>query len=141
MTIARDALDITVQGPPALPPLWDLTTSLYRNPSKHGNSLDRETPHTAPPPTHTHSWTWDLIVLGTPLLLLTSGRHRLRPVQTCSLQDRRADIWWVLKHSQLVRADGLHPTGMLSCCSMFSTRVKTADKKDRNEEGKDENGL
>ena len=98
-------------------------------------------PHTPPPP-HTHtSWTWDLTVLGTPLLLLTSGRHHLRPVQTCSLQDRRADIWWVLKHSQLVRADGLHPTGMLSCCSMFSTRVNTADKKDRNEEGKDENGL
>ena len=27
--------------------------------------------------------------------------------------------------------DSLHPTGMLSCRSMFSTRVNTADKKDR----------
>ena len=137
MTIAPDALDITVQGPPALPPMGphDLTV---QEPLQTWELTGQGTP---PTHTHTHSWTWDLTVLGISLLLLTSGRHHLRPVQTCSLQDHRADIWWVLKHSQLVRADGLHPTGMLSCCSMFSTRVNTADKKDRNEEGKDENGL
>ena len=33
-------------------------------------------------------------------LLVTSGGHHLRPVQTCSLQDpvTGADIWWPLKH-------------------------------------------
>ena len=52
-------------------------------------------------------------------LLVTSGDHHWRPVQTCSLQDPPSptgtDIWWwPLKQVRL--ASGLYaPTGILSC--------------------------
>ena len=52
-------------------------------------------------------------------MLVTSGGHHWRPVQTCSLYDPTctgADIWWLLTRVRLAQADSMmHPTGMLSC--------------------------
>ena len=74
-------------------------------------------------------WTWHLTVEGTPLwtwtslyrdrLLVTSGGHHWRSVQTYSFQDPTcsgADIWWLLMYVQLSQAGStMHPTVMLSC--------------------------
>ena len=75
-----DELDFTVQGP-----TWP----------------QPPTPALALTPLQTR----DLTVQGPPSLLVTSGGHHLRPVQTCSLQDppplpTGADIWWISKNSQ-----------------------------------------
>ena len=52
-----------------------------------------------------------------PSLLVISGGHHWRPVQSCLVQNpcpTGAYIWWLLKHVQSVQAGGINPAGMLS---------------------------
>ena len=93
---------------------------MYRNPQphptptltpRHGTLLYRNSQPLPPLPT------WDLTIWNPPLLV-TSGSHHWRPVQTFSLQDPHptgSDIWWLLKQVRSLQAGRTHPTGMLSC--------------------------
>ena len=118
MTITHDAFDLTVQDPMALAPLQ---SSLVLAPPVMG------TPWLWPPPDMEHldplaqapclsrPGTWgpsqpQLLppdighgLPGHSPLLVTSGGHHWRPVQTCSLEftvrmPHCTDIWWSLKH-------------------------------------------
>ena len=129
VTIARDALDLTVQGPQpyprfhsqALVPLWtwDLTVQGPQPyPRFHSQAL-------------VPLWTWDLTVqghnapnypqsqkpgrgtcTGDMFKVSTSGAQDWKLVQACS-----PDIW---KHIWSAQAGGTYPTAMLSCliCGM-----------------------
>ena len=125
VTITHNALDFTIQ-----PPFLCLVT-----PSPlHGTLIYRD------------QGTWDLVVQGP--LLMTSGDKDWRPVQTCSPQDlstvltsggknwrpvqtyspqdpppSSANIWWLLRHVCLAQLGGTHPTGMLSCISLYRFSV------------------
>ena len=55
-------------------------------------------------------------------LLVTSGGHYWRPVQTCSLEDpypTGTDIWWQHRNMYGLQAGGMHLTGMISCSANF----------------------
>ena len=58
---------------------------------------------------------------GTPPLLVTSSSHHWRPLETCSLHNPYADLWWLLKHVRSAQARSMHSAGMLSCSILFST--------------------
>ena len=77
MTIANDSLDLIVQCP---------TQPCIRHGTRAPKTLNKGTPRLA---------------LG--LLLVTSGGHHWRPVQTCSLRtpSTGTDVWWPLKYVQL----------------------------------------
>ena len=106
VAITRDALDLTVRdifpGPGSSPS--------NSPPSRHGTS---GTPYPWHPSSgHGTSGT----PLPCPSLVVTSGSHQWRPIQTCSLQDVPFPhgCWHlVVKHRWSVQVDGTHPTGML----------------------------
>ena len=60
---------------------------------------------------------------GTYPLLLTSGSHHWRPIQTCSLQDLTPPKVLTSSggHQNMYgcQAGGMHPTGMPSCVSEY----------------------
>ena len=75
------------------------------------------------PPLRNQTW-------GSPPLLVTSGGHHWRPVQTCSFGDNPPPLratsgsgnWnWSMYGFQ---AGSMHPPGMLSCSSLFINRYR-----------------
>ena len=89
--------------------LWCIGPHCTDPHSGHGTSLD---------------WT------STPLLM-TSGGHHWRPVQTCSLQEpplptaTGTDIWSLLKYVRLVQAGRTHSTGMQTCVFCWNVKVSS----------------
>ena len=86
-------------------------TSLYRLPGP-GPLLDIR--YMAPSPVPSTS---DIDPPGPGPLLMTSGGHHWRPVQTCSLEDPPTGTDIKLRHQSMYswQAGSTHPPGMLSC--------------------------
>ena len=64
--------------------------------------------------------TWDQ---GTYPLLLTTGGHYWRPIQTCTLEDLALQVLVPSgghKNTYSWQADGTHPTGMFSCFKLLT---------------------
>ena len=93
---------------------WFIGTSLYSplapawRPSEH-QTWD-------PSPWACPLWTSDM----GPLLLVTSGGHPTRPVQTCLYMDPYQYSHPVAKARTVGKPGGMHPTRMLSCLCIFS---------------------
>ena len=108
VAITRDSLDLTVRdvfpGPGSSP-----------SNSPHLQAWDLRDPLPLAP----FLWSWDLRdPLPCPSLVVTSGSHQWRPIQTSiHFRTRFPHGCWhlVVKHRWSVQVDGTHPTGMLSC--------------------------
>ena len=58
-----------------------------------------------------------------PSVLLISGGHHWRPVQTCSVEDLLPPPHWYWHLVVATEAGGTHPTGMLSCFHMHGNHI------------------
>ena len=73
---------------------------------------------TSPDPSHAPPWHQSP-------LLVTSGGHHWRLVQTCSFEDPYGSDtwWWLLKLVQSMQEGSSHPTGMLSCWKCICSHI------------------